>query len=40
MENIRWELLEHPPYSPDLTPSNYLLVSKPMQVLGEKLGKE
>jgi hypothetical protein len=25
LQNFRWEVLEHPPYSPDLAPSNFHL---------------
>jgi hypothetical protein len=25
LEHFNWELFDHPPYSPDLTPSNYHL---------------
>lgn len=25
IQNFRWELFNHPPYSPDLTPSGYFL---------------
>jgi len=28
MKLFNWEIFDHPPYSPDLAPSNYLLFTK------------
>lgn len=30
-----WDVLTHPPHSPDLAPSNYHLFTKPKEVLAE-----
>jgi histone-lysine N-methyltransferase SETMAR len=29
LEHFNWELFDHPPYSPDLTPSDYRLFTYP-----------
>jgi hypothetical protein len=37
MENFNWELFDHPPYSPDLAPSDYHLFTYPKNWLGSQL---
>jgi histone-lysine N-methyltransferase SETMAR len=36
LEELRWELLPHPPYSPDLAPSDYHLFASLGHALGEQ----
>jgi transposase len=36
LEKFGWENLEHPPYSPDLAPSNFHLFPKMKEFLGSK----
>jgi histone-lysine N-methyltransferase SETMAR len=36
LQELQWELLEHPPYSPDLAPSDFHLFSLPKSHLGGK----
>jgi hypothetical protein len=33
---LKWDVLPHPPYSPDLAPSDYLLFGPMKRVLGGK----
>ena len=41
LEKVRWEVLAHPPYSPDLAPSDYHLFRAPSNHLrGKKFEKE
>jgi hypothetical protein len=37
MEPFNWELFDYPPYSPDLTPSNYRLFTYLKNWLGSQL---
>ena len=36
LQNFKWEILEHPPYSPDLAPSDYHLFQHLKNWLGSK----
>jgi histone-lysine N-methyltransferase SETMAR len=36
LEKFGWEVLDHPPYSPDLAPSDYHLFPKLKEFLGGK----
>jgi hypothetical protein len=37
IQELQWELLEHPPYSPDLAPSDFCLFGLLKKHLGDKL---
>jgi hypothetical protein len=39
LENLNWELFDHPPYSPDLAPSDYHLFTYPKNWLRSQLIK-
>jgi hypothetical protein len=36
IQNLKWNVLPHPPYSPDLAPSDYHLFGPPKEHLGGK----
>jgi histone-lysine N-methyltransferase SETMAR len=36
IQDLQWELLEHPPYSPDMAPSDFHLFGLPENHLGGK----
>jgi transposase len=36
LEHFNWELFDHPPYSPDLAPSNYYLFTYLKNWLGSQ----
>ena len=36
LDNFRWELLDHPPYIPDLAPSDFHVFPKLKEYLGGK----
>ena len=36
LETLKWEVLPHPPYSPDIAPSDYYLFRSMVQVLADQ----
>jgi hypothetical protein len=36
LEHFNWELFDHPPYSPDLTPNNYNLFTNLKNLMGSQ----
>jgi len=40
LETLKWDVLPHPPYSPDITPSVYWLFRRMQQVTGSLLSQK
>jgi len=40
LETLKWDVLPHPPYSPDIAPSDYWLFRKMQQVTGSLLSQK
>jgi len=40
LETLKWDVLPHPPYSPDIAPSDYWLFQRMQQVIGSLLSQK
>jgi len=40
LETLKWDVLPHPPYSPDIAPSDYWLFRRMQQVTGSLLSQK